>query len=1510
MRKNYNGLEIAVIGISGKFPRSKDIDTLWENLKKGKELITFFKDNELLEAGISENQIKNPNFIKATGYLKDCEYFDSSFFGYTPNEAEVMDPQLRLFHEHSWKALEDAGCVPDKFKGLIGVYAGASGKFTWEASNYLKGQYSWENSQVIDKDNLAISIAYKLNLRGPALTIYTACSTSLVAINSACLGILTGQCDIALAGGVTFHPENLGYIYEKGMISSPDGHNRTFDEKAGGTVGGNGVGIVVLKRLQDALDDGDNIYAIVKGTAINNDGNRKVGYTAPSIEGQTDVIRSALKIAEVESESISYVECHGTATSIGDPVEVEGLKSAFNLDTRNSCAIGSVKSNVGHLDAAAGVIGFIKTVLCINNKTLVPSLHFKNPNPQIDIDNSPFYVNTETKEWKNDKYPLRAGVTSLGVGGTNAHAILEEPPQIKSSIISRDCKILLISGKTKTALENNIQNLKEYLLKNPDINFADVAYTLQIGRKHFSHRKMLVCNDIKEGIENIDKKSKIKNKFTRNINKNVVFMFSGQGSQYINMGRGLYKKEPCFKESIDKCSQIIKKRLGFDIREILFTADDSKSQNEIKINQVLYTQPIKFVFEYSLAKLLINIGIKPDYMIGHSFGEIGVACLSGVFSLEDALEVVALRSELMESVDPGLMMSINMSEEKINEYISKCSDISLAAINGNDLCIASGKIKDIEEFEQLVKKDGFDSLMLKVPRAGHSNMMTPIMEKFRQRISQMKLYEPKIPYISGLSGDWIKNEEATSDRYWSRHLRETIKFSKGISNLLKKGDTVFVQLGSDKGLVSFVELNEDFRNSDSATNFIKHKKELINDNEYFANQIGELWLNGVEIDWAKYYTGENRHKISLPSYEFDKHKFETKIDIENLINQNFQKFECTLKERRRMSEWFYTPSWEQAILLKKDKNVIASEKLLIFCNASELCNNVIKIFKENNHDITEVWLDLDYEILDKNRFTIKANCIDDLICLKNEFIRKGKSFNKVLHFWSFGEISGSKDENNINEIEIDKGYKTIINIVKELLDFLGQNSQVVSVTSGAFNINDEETLCPERGMIGTLLKVIGQETPGIETKIIDIEYPCIKEKLQLTKIINEIFTKSKERVIAYRYGKRLAESYRSINIEIKEKSSLLKIGGVYIITGGLGGIGLDVAEYLGKVYKAKVILIGRSQFPPRTEWDNIINEKGLADSTSKKIQVIKEIELEGGVLRTYNLNVSDKKKLEFVFNESKKEFGFISGIFHFAGVTNSNYFVPVSNLTEEINKEHFNPKLYGLMALRQIIKMHSIDFCLVTSSVASVLGGLGFGAYACSNVYMDGVINNDLRNGSIPWINVDLDGWLSSRDNKDAKKLSEKYVLTGEGTKLIENILLLKEYGVGHVVQSISDLNDRLEKWGVNLIEENNELKSESELESEVQLYARPELSNEYTEPTFEIEEKIAKIWNTFFRYEKIGINDDFFELGGSSLKAMRLFSILHKEFGVRIGVKEIFKRPTIALIAEYLDDNIEEITI
>lgn len=1513
MENNYNGLEIAVIGISGKFSHSKDIKIFWDNLKNGKELIYFFSENELKEVGISEELIKNPNYIKAGGFLEDSEYFDAAFFGFTPDDAEIMDPQMRLFYEHSWKALEDAACIPKKFKGLIGVYAGASSNFNWEAMNLIKGKLSWDNSTIIDKDNLATNIAYKLNLKGPALTVSTGCSTSLVAINNACFGILTGQCDIAIAGGVTIRSGKSGYMYQEGMIYSPDGHNRTFDEKAGGTVGGSGIGVVVLKRLQEALDDGDHIYAVVKGIAINNDGNRKIGFTAPSIEGQVDVIRAALQMAEVEPESISYVECHGTATNLGDPVEVESLRLAFNTNKRNYCAIGSVKSNLGHLDAAAGVVGFIKTVLCLKNRMLIPSLYFENPNPKIDFRNSSFYVNTETKEWKNDKYPLRAGVTSLGVGGTNAHAVLEESPKVESSIICREYKLLLLSGKTESALENNINNFKKFIINNVNVNLADVAYTLQIGREHFMHRRMFVCKNIEAGIDNI---VKTKSNVNKNTKKNTVFMFSGQGSQYVNMGRGLYEKETYFRESIDECSEILIKRLGFDIREILFVEDSFKNQIESRIDQVLYTQPIKFVFEYSLAKLLIKLGIAPDYMIGHSFGEIGAACLSGVFSLEDALEIVALRGELMESVDPGLMLSVNMSEELVDEYVSKHNDISLAAVNGKDLCIVSGTIKNIEEFEQKIKKDGFDSIMLKVPRAGHSNMMIPIMDKFEQRLSQMKLNEPKIPFISGLSGDWIKNEEASSSRYWSKHLKETIRFSKGISTLFKKGDSVFIQLGPDRGIVSFVEQHEEKQINDNAINLIRHKKELIDDNEFFTNQIGELWLSGVDIDWENFNEGERRQKLSLPTYEFDKHKFELKANLNEIINQVINT-KNRFQRKEGINEWFYLPIWEQSPQI--EKNIFEdSNYWLIFMDSLGIGNRLKRKLVDNNQNVIKVNLGEFYEKISDFEFSINQNNPSDYDSLFSELKNNNTIPHKIIYLMS---VTIDLDYENIYE-KINRinnlGFYGLMYIAQSIGELnIENNLTIYSVTNNMNSVLGNEFIYPEKSTILGTVKVIPLEYSNIKCRNIDIENNEIDKAAE--NILKETCIETANRLVAYRNNIRWSERIRPIKID-NISTERIKKNGIYLIIGGLGGVGLSISEYLGKEYQAKLILVGRSSFLDKKLWDKWLIEKGNDNETSQRILKVREIELAGGTIDILQADVVNYSQMEDVVNYLTNKYGIINGFIHAAMTVDKAGLIQNRNKIE--NEKIIASKIKGTINLYQIFENKNIDFMMFCSSLTGVLGNAGEVGYVASNDFI-GYFASAMNNRSQTFITaIDWNGWLDvgtgiktrkeklrlqniNIDEVNYKELLPNYIDPKEGIEIFKIVMGNNFSRVSISTLDVEDLINDLVTQEVSLetLDGSNEI-------IRTELYPRPELSNQYVEPKTEIEIKIAEIWKTFFRYNKIGVNDDFFELGGDSLKGMRLFAILYKEFGVRIRVKEIFNRPNIALISEYINSNLEELVI
>jgi len=669
------GLEIAVIGIAARFPGANDIDAYWENLKKGVESIHFFTREELQEAGIAPEKINNPQYVNAWGIIEGVENFDAPFFDYTPQEARMMDPQIRLFHEIAWAALEDAGYSADRYDGLIGLYAGAAPNGLWEIQSQLAvlgGSVDYMSSVILsDKDYLSVRVSYKLNLKGPSFPIYTACSTSLVAVHLASQGLIGGECDMALAGGVKVsYPKSTGYMYQDGMIYSPDGHCRAFDAEAKGTVAGDGAAAVVLKLLDNAIRDNDHIYAFIKSSAINNDGKRKVGFAAPSVTGQVDVIKAALRMAEIPLESIGYIETHGTATPMGDPIEIEALKMVFTSHPKKSCPIGSVKSNIGHIDAAAGAAGFIKTVLALKYKLLPPSLHFNSPNPEIDFENTPFYVNTKLIGWKpTGDYPLRAGVSSFGIGGTNAHVILEESPADSfetgqepagTDLAGRECELLLLSARSAPALDRMTRNLADFIKKKPGINLPDVAYTLQVGRGEFEHRRMIVCSDNADAIEAMELNEdnsflypdRLKTAVFNYQERKPVFLFPGQGGQYKNMGRDLYRSEPVFKQEMDRCFDILKKLTGYDVQSLLYPLSGegingiSKQEQENKhdpnpdtgpIQPLEIVQPIIFAFEYALAKLLLSWGIHPHAMIGYSFGEYAAACLAGVFSPEDAL---------------------------------------------------------------------------------------------------------------------------------------------------------------------------------------------------------------------------------------------------------------------------------------------------------------------------------------------------------------------------------------------------------------------------------------------------------------------------------------------------------------------------------------------------------------------------------------------------------------------------------------------------------------------------------------------------------------------------------------------------------------------------------------------------------------------------------------------------------------------------------------------------------
>jgi phthiocerol/phenolphthiocerol synthesis type-I polyketide synthase E len=888
--------EIAVVGLAGRFPGARHVDEFWDRLREGDELVTFFSDEELLRRGVDQTALDDPHYVRAEAVLEDIELFDASFFGFTTREAETLDPQHRLFLEESWAALENAGYNSQTYEGRIGVYAGESLN-TYFLHNLYPNRKLLDSlgaSQVVignDRDYLATQVSFRMNLKGPSLSIQTACSTSLVAVHIACQSLLNHECDVALAGGVSVSvPQGLGGHYQDGGIISPDGHCRAFDAKARGTVKGSGLGVVVLKRLADAINDRDTIRAIIKGSAINNDGAVKVGYTAPAVAGQASVIEETLALASIEPETIGYVEAHGTGTALGDPIEIAALTHAFRTSTDSTgfCAIGSVKTNIGHLDAAAGVAGLIKTILALEHKQIPPSLHFEQPNPNIDFGNSPFFVNTELRPWNTNGTPRRAGVSSFGIGGTNAHVVLEEAPASVSTNSSGPHHLLVLSARTQTALDKATGNLAIHLKQNNNLDLADVSYTLSAGRREFEHRLALVCRNHEEALVALSgpDRSRAITGSPRYAKRPVAFMFPGQGAQYVGMGRELYERELVFREELDHCAELLRTQLGVDLREIIYAQDLSPEEAALRLADTHFAQPALFSVEYALAKLWMSWGVVPRAMIGHSIGEYVAACLAGVFSLEDALRLVAARGEIMQRQPRGAMLAVSLTPGEAENLLS--SQVSLAAINSPSLCVLAGTIDAIEDLEQQLTAKDVICRRLHTSHAFHSAMMEPALEEFAALVEKVALHAPRIPYLSNVTGTWITEAQAVDPRYWARHLREPVQFSQGVATLLDDPALVLLEVGPGQTLSALAMQQPGDRTAlpslrppksepsavapgqPQNTNSLEEKGAEI---EFLLKTIGRLWLAGVEIDWSGFYSAQQCRRVPLPAYPFERRRY-------------------------------------------------------------------------------------------------------------------------------------------------------------------------------------------------------------------------------------------------------------------------------------------------------------------------------------------------------------------------------------------------------------------------------------------------------------------------------------------------------------------------------------------------------------------------------------------------------------------------------------------------------------
>ncbi|HEX9668793.1 MAG TPA: type I polyketide synthase, partial [Thermoanaerobaculia bacterium] len=1000
----FTGQEVAIIGMVGRFPGARNVEEFWRNLRDGVEAITLFTEEELITRGADPSLVRLPQYVKAAFEIADCDRFDAAFFGISPREAELIDPQQRLFLECAWEALEDAGYDPERLPRRVGIYAGS------RFNGYLVNVYS--NPEIVstvsdlqiqvanDKDYLATRLSYKLNLGGPSMTVQTACSTALVAIHLAGQALLNGECDLALAGGVGIRIPEVGYLYADGDVNTPDGHVRAFDAKANGTVFGSGMGIVVLKRLEDALADGDPVRAVILGSAVTNDGSLKVGFTAPGVDGQVRVVRAAQLAAEVEPETISYIEAHGTGTPVGDPIEISALTQVFRERTGRTgfCAIGSVKPNVGHLGAAAGVAGIIKTVLALERQMIPPSLFFEEPNPQIDFAASPFYVNTRLSDWPRNGAPRRAGVSAFGMGGTNAHVILEEAPERLPSDPAQPWQLLPLSARTPAALERATANLADHLEAHPDLDLGDAAYTLGVGRKSFPHRRALVCRDRAEAIEAARSPGGSATGYTEAGERPVAFLFSGQGAQYPGMGADLYATQPGLRAEVDRCSELLEPHLGFDLRDLLVRVPEPREEAERRINQTAVAQPALFVLEYGLARLWMEWGVVPRAMLGHSIGEYVAACLAGVFSLPAALALVAARGRLMQSLPAGAMLSVPLPAEEVEKLLAP--SLSLAAANAPGRSVVSGPEEAIAAFGRRLEEQGLTPQRLHTSHAFHSAMMEPILAPFVRQFEGLELRPPQIPYLSNVTGTWITADQAADPGYWARHLRQPVRFADGVRELWAEPDRLLLEVGPGNTLTTLALQHPERAPQQAAISCLPHARDRQPGRRSVLKALGQLWVHGAAIDWGKLDSHERRRRVPLPTYPFEGQRFW--VDPGNLSG-GIPTLGGAKAKKKEIDDWFYLPYWKPSLPPVLDgEPAPAGSHWLVFLDAEGLGTRVVERLRECGQSIVCVEIGERFAQLGERSFAVSPARREDYDALLRALVASGETPEHIVHLWSVG----------------------------------------------------------------------------------------------------------------------------------------------------------------------------------------------------------------------------------------------------------------------------------------------------------------------------------------------------------------------------------------------------------------------------------------------------------------------------------------------------------------------------
>jgi len=1329
--------DIAIVGLSLHFPGAGDHRAFWKNLREGRESVFSLDEAALRAAGVTEADLKDPRYVPAAAYLEGMEDFDPEFFGFSPKEAAIMDPQHRHFLERCWEALEDSAHLPERFDGPIGVFAGC-GMGAYFAYNILSNPELIRTVGLFllrhtgnDKDFLATRASYCFDLTGPSLSIQTACSTSLVAAHAACQSLLARECDLALAGGSTIEvPHRRGYLYEEGEILSPDGHCRAFDARSMGTVFGSGSGVVVLRRYADAVHDRDHIYAVIRGSAVNNDGARKVGYLAPSVDGQAAAIAEALAVANTSAEEIGHVECHGTATPVGDPIEIAALTAAFRQTSTRSgfCGIGSVKSNIGHLDTAAGVASLAKAALSLEHGEIPPSLHFQQPNPAIAFEGSPFFVDAKLRPWPTDA-PAVAGVNSLGVGGTNAFMVLERAPAPEpGSSPSRKQQLLTLSARNLRALDDAAARLAEHLRAEPGLALADVAHTLAIGRRDFGVRRVLAASSTEEAITLLESNDsrRVATQTASETPPEVVFLLPGGGAQHPRMAAELYRSEPVFREHVDRGLALLHGKFDVDLREVWFPSDDRLAWATREFERPSLQLPAIFITEYALAQLWMAWGVQPKALLGHSLGENTAACLAGVLSFEDALGLVTLRGQLFETVPHGGMLSVPLPRERLEALLDP--ELDLSVVNGPELCVVSGPTKALDAFAAKLAKCEVDAQRLTISIAAHSRMLEPILAPFGDFLRSIRLHPPKLPFLSNRSGDWITAEQATNPDYWVGHLRDTVQFSRGAEKVLEDPTRIFLEVGPGRSLSSLLRQQESFHAERTAIASLPHADETADDAASFLAAYGRLWACGRELDAARLWPGERRQRVSLPTYPFQRQRYW----IEPGVAGKATPAEAEPLERlASMDAWGFEAAWEAAPL--KSESFITKHTYLLFLDGDGLGEELASRLRTAGHEVVVVREGDSYSRVSANHYTLSPEQgregYDSLV---RDLVAGGKTPDRIVHLWLTTAEERFRPGSSFFHRNLECGYYSLFFLAQALgSEGIKGPLHLTVVSNGMQKVGTGLQLRPEKAMALGPCKVISREFPGFSCASVDVDLPMHTEasrkpRRKLAEAVSsaaeqlllECAQAPVDRVIAYRDGARLRQvlRQRALKARSPDVPTPLREGGVYLITGGFGGIGSVLARHLAQSLRARLVLVGRTPLPAPDEREEWVRSHGETDPTSRMLLMLRDLEAVGAEVMDAAVDVTDLIGMRELVSAAKARFGRLDGVFHAAGVLRDE---PILTKTQAQTEDVFAPKVHGTQVLSALLDQEALPLLVLFSSTSTAIAPAGQVDYVAANAYLN-----------------------------------------------------------------------------------------------------------------------------------------------------------------------------------------------